>query len=407
MERASEEGWRGGGQVSHKKKTAIASCSVSRTAPRQEGMKTVHIKTRAAMLCCLALAFLVPIISAQNTRSCAGSCASIGNCPPLLNLLIEIRKGTAPRGSLNRLRSFVCGYDGSIPLVCCENTLPASTPRPFTTTSAVTTTSRNCGVSGTFDKIVGGENAKIGEWPWAALLFGRDRSGNTNFFCGGTLIDARYVLTAAHCQSPLIQLEYVRLGEHTVSKSQDCDRVTKECAPPAQNIRAEFIIHPDYQRSCPQCNDIALLRLERPATLDLYYVSPICLPINFDIDIRDKYGTAIGWGSTSTEFLVNRRADVLQKVLLRIHELQDCRERKSVYPDQNMVICAGGELGQDTCRGDSGGPIMLTNRGGSQHFVIGVTSSGPLACGSEGGQGLYTNVKYYLNWILSTMRSRN
>ena len=61
--------------------------------------------------------------------------------------------------------------------------------------------------------------------------------------------------------------EFVRLGEHTLFKEQDCEQGL--CAPRPQDIPVEQIIsHPQYGSQCKECNDIALLRLSRPAQMN-------------------------------------------------------------------------------------------------------------------------------------------
>lgn len=66
-----------------------------------------------------------------------------------------------------------------------------------TSTSKSPTNLSQCGAkNGNQDqeRIVGGKNADPGEWPWIAALFNAGRQ-----FCGGSLIDDKHVLTAAHC----------------------------------------------------------------------------------------------------------------------------------------------------------------------------------------------------------------
>lgn len=69
-------------------------------------------------------------------------------------------------------------------------------------------------------------------------------------------------------------------------------------------------------------------------------------------------------------------------------------------------ICAGGELGKDSCRGDSGGPLMyaFTEPGALNWFVTGIVSFGPSPCGLQGWPGVYTKVSEYVPWIISKLR---
>lgn len=72
-------------------------------------------------------------------------------------------------------------------------TKPASKP----TTSAFPSSDANCGAKNGYqdqERIVGGHNADLGEWPWIAALFNAGRQ-----FCGGSLIDNIHILSAAHC----------------------------------------------------------------------------------------------------------------------------------------------------------------------------------------------------------------
>lgn len=70
-------------------------------------------------------------------------------------------------------------------------------------------------------------------------------------------------------------------------------------------------------------------------------------------------------------------------------------------------LCAGGEKGKDSCRGDSGGPLMtiFTDKDGEPNwYAVGVVSFGPSPCGMEGWPGVYTRVSKYVSWIVSNLK---
>lgn len=133
-------------------------------------------------------------------------------------------------------------------------------------------------------RILNGNKTDIFEFPWMALLEYRVDRSKLEFQCGGSLISKRYVLTAAHCVIGLkagTSLNKVRLGEHDLSKVQDCEIEEDEepvCAEPYQEFPIEDIrVHANYSINGYK-NDIALIRLNRDVNLSVRNVMPICMP---------------------------------------------------------------------------------------------------------------------------------
>lgn len=82
---------------------------------------------------------------------------------------------------------------------------------------------------------------------------------------------------------------------------------------------------------------------------------------------------------------------------------------QSVYREKQFSdeqFCAGGEDGVDSCRGDSGGPLMLSTFQSYEKWTIfGIVSHGPSRCGTKNMPGIYTNVSSYVSWIHQTISS--
>ncbi|TRY70795.1 hypothetical protein TCAL_05922 [Tigriopus californicus] len=270
-----------------------------------------------------------------------------------------------------------------------------------------------CGYGFNTDYITGGKIAKVGEFPFMALLGLQQRNGKIIYGCGGTLINRRYVLTAAHCQSNKIPIRQVVLGETDTSKDRDCF----DC-PLVQRftIRSSDVqVHEDYtpEGVFGQGNDIALIRL--PSLAKTVYdsfdikVGPACLPWKQEAvgDLR-----VIGWGRYSNNLGIIRknldRFSVNSNNLLYA-ELENipysrCRSFKEferVHPTRH--ICAAGRNGGDSCNGDSGGPLIAHDRSRDVMYIKGIVSYGANACG-KGTPGVYLNVREYLPWILSRLR---
>ncbi|KAK7864784.1 hypothetical protein R5R35_012277 [Gryllus longicercus] len=370
----------------------------------------------------------------------AGVCRVIRDCPAMLALL-EGRPSQENIIVLNRAR---CGFQGSVPVVCCAGS--QSTARPPTTrpgggggggsppvSDDVDSVARDvsnhpnlrmlpqevCGPVGT-DRITGGTVADIYAYPWIARLGYKSSTRPNNpvsYRCGGSLISSRYVLTAAHCvvmrkESPL-RLTTVKLGEHTTDTPVDC-KESGSCLPPPVDVEVEqIVVHPGYDatRQPPTMHhDLALLRLARPVDFAREeFVRPVCLPVGADNQRMRLDGEALvvaGWGTTET----GEGSKALLNVFVPAVPIDRCRDAYRKLTQTTTIIpqqlCAGGEKGRDSCTGDSGGPLMREAlvAGEAKTVQFGVVSFGPRSCGTAGVPGVYTRVGHYMQWILDTMR---
>ncbi len=122
-----------------------------------------------------------------------------------------------------------------------------------------------CGTNPNTGKVIGGERAKLAEFPFMVLLGYLYPSGRVYYTCGAALINRHYVLTAAHCVTGEYEVHELVFGEHDLgSRFRDCD--DKGCLPPVQRrAPAEITVHDDWDlRRFQDGNDIALIRLDRP-----------------------------------------------------------------------------------------------------------------------------------------------
>jgi secreted trypsin-like serine protease len=243
-------------------------------------------------------------------------------------------------------------------------------------------------------RILGGEEAQTGQWPWQVVLFVK-AGGQFQPLCGGSLIAPEWVLTAAHCLEKWPRGPFrIGYGSNHIAQLQRMDVV-------------EAIGHESYDKT-KHDNDIALLRLASPVP-----VSPLAfvrLP-----DVRSNEAptpavvTATGFGATlecdpyEPDFRTNpacRMQPDLRKVDLDVVDTPTCRQAyaASGYKIGEHQICAGYlQGGRDTCQGDSGGPLV--HKDGDVWVQVGVVSWGD-GCGRPGKPGVYTRLSAYNDWVL-------
>ncbi|XP_075166395.1 trypsin beta-like [Haematobia irritans] len=225
-------------------------------------------------------------------------------------------------------------------------------------------------------RVVGGEDTTIDKYPYQVSV--RILGSHS---CGGSILNSRVVLTAAHCiYSFLGASSYsIQYGITTVGGSTNV-------------IGAERIVkHAQYDSSTIN-NDVALIFLSS----DIPF-GPNAQPIALATadPVATTPATVSGWGTLEED---GASAKILQQVEVLIVDRAFCRQQ---YNGVNMItegmVCAAVENGgKDACQGDSGGPLV------SNGEIVGIVSWG-VGCARAEYSGVYTNVAHYRNWIESNI----
>ncbi|KAK1168849.1 ovochymase-2-like [Acipenser oxyrinchus oxyrinchus] len=247
-------------------------------------------------------------------------------------------------------------------------------------------------------RIVGGKNSVEGGNPWQVSI-----KQKTFHFCGGSIINDEWVISAAHCfasyRKSRINELVVTVGEYKLHTTDSEEQ---------QFGVVDYFIHPQFNVQNPVNYDVALVHLKGKIVFGTR-VQPVCLPDETQVFPAGTMCVGSGWGKTVEGGEVS---EILQEVDLPLISAQQCDKvlttLKLATMDETMTCAGFPEGGRDACQGDSGGPLVCKRPSGLW-TLMGVTSWG-VGCarkwagdttGSDlGTPGVYAKVLSFLPYIL-------
>ena len=241
----------------------------------------------------------------------------------------------------------------------------------------------------TGQEIVGGTTTTIDVNPWQVSL----QSSSGSHFCGGSILNANWILTAQHC---------VKSGSSVSTPGRIVAGVTNRTQGSSGQIRtvSQVVVFPGYV-DANVGKDVALLRLSSP--LDLSGANAKAIPIVTAADAAagvtatGVVARVTGWGTTSSG------GSTLPTTLMTVDvKVVSNSAAQSSYPQESIGAdqLAAAASGKDSCQGDSGGPLTVDKNG--TRVLAGVVSWG-YGCADARYPGMYARVSEFESWINTTI----
>ena len=253
------------------------------------------------------------------------------------------------------------------------------------------------------DRIIGGIEVSPNSWPWIVGISAWSQNDiddeSYSRKCSGTIINDRWILTAAHCCEAVVKFKLF-FGDHQLGVQGETNGTEQEMI-----IYNDYVIHPsrdtnscsERRKNCGKdlCNfDVCLLRTPRSIGIGSKRgVASACLPTEAPVPNSECW--VAGWGKTEDGVASSE----LRSVRVTVFSDEDCVEHHACDDFQlnDDDLCAGlKDGGKDSCQGDSGGPLVCANDGFLT--LTGIVSRGQ-GCAQAGFPGIYGDVFEYTDWI--------
>ncbi|XP_045761941.1 serine protease 27-like [Maniola jurtina] len=233
-------------------------------------------------------------------------------------------------------------------------------------------------------RIVGGMETSICMYPYNVAI-----SRNGKHWCGGSIIDEQWVLTAGHClesahdgdKKKLLPF-IIRAGSSFHNRGGYQARVNKVFFPKSYSPG-----NADY--------DFSLLRLDRPMPIGRN-IAVLNLPAKEYLIQNDDILIVTGWGSTHNSGY-GHIPDRLRFVPVPMMKLEACQKAYRFYITPRMLCAGYATGGKDACNHDSGGPAVRDG------VLLGIVSFGGKKCGDPRSPGVYSRVTEITDWVETTI----
>lgn len=259
-------------------------------------------------------------------------------------------------------------------------------------------------------QIVGGADTDIDEVPWQVLIETNTPLNGILDACGGTIIAPNWILTACHCTfdpangNPL-NVNQIKIYAGITLRSQKNNGQIRNVV--------EIIRHPDYGTNpdSNSDNDIALLRLSAPLNLNAnVQIIDYATQVDADVGWTDpgEVATLSGWGLLAVG---GNQPDHLQSIEVPIEDNATAAAQWDPEPGNwdvtNNMIPTGpfATGGSGTCRGDSGGPVVVWDNS-NRPILAGIVSYGD-PCATGNFLDIHTRVSRYCDWISDEIATVN